>query len=87
METPYTKRELDNHFTNVKELFIEHQRDDQINFGEIKEILRDLTEEVKKTNGRVKALEGYRWFLTGGLSVLSLIMVPILIYLVTNASV
>ena len=83
-DTPYTKRELDSHFTSIKDLFLEHQKDDHDNFGDIKEILKDLTVEVRKTNGRVKALENYRWFLMGGIAVISVLLIPIVIKLATT---
>lgn len=58
--------------------------------GELKQIHKQINEnleeikvEVKKTNGRVRALENWRWFITGGLAILSILIIPILLKLLT----
>lgn len=39
-----------------------------------------------KTNGRVAALERWQSFLQGGLAILTLLVVPVIIYLVTHGN-
>ena len=51
-------------------------KDQRVDISEIKS-------QVQQTNGRVDKLENWRWFITGGISILGLIVVPILIYLFT----
>lgn len=41
-----------------------------------------IHEQVKCTNGRVRALESWRWGLAGGLAVLTVLVIPVLIKLV-----
>jgi len=53
----------------------------------MEDIRRDLVEiklQVKTTNGRVSALENWKWLITGGMSVLTILVVPIVLYLITH---
>lgn len=57
----------------------------------MKETLGEIKEQTKKTNGHVAeaqrdvaSLKQWRAFITGGLSILSLLVVPILLYIVTK---
>lgn len=55
--------------------------------GKISEIHSDIKavlEQTTKTNGRVGRLEQWKGFMQGGLAILSLMVVPVLIYLVTH---
>ena len=45
--------------------------------------LEEIKEQIKISNGRLKNLELWRSFMIGGISVLTLLVVPILLYLVT----
>lgn len=63
VEPTYSKRELDNHFR------------------EIKESLTRIETQTMKTNGRVRALEQWRWFLAGGMGVLVLLLPYIIKYM------
>lgn len=45
---------------------------------EVKKELGALTEQVKKTNGSVINLKMWRAYLTGGIGVLTLLVVPLL---------
>jgi len=52
----------------------------------IKEILREIQEDIKeiktqtqKTNGRVSSLEVWRGFITGGVAILAVLVIPLLI--------
>ena len=38
----------------------------------------EIKEQVKKTNGRVNKLEVWRGFITGGLAIIGLIIIPII---------
>lgn len=44
-----------------------------------KEQLGSIIQRVDKTNGRVQELERWRWFLAGGMAVISLTVLPIVI--------
>lgn len=46
--------------------------------------VKEVLEQTKKTNGRVGRLEQWKGFITGGLAVITVLIVPILIYLVTH---
>ena len=45
----------------------------------VKEKLESIHDQVKTTNGRVQSLERWRSWITGGLAVLTIIMVPVVI--------
>lgn len=58
----------------------------QRNFEEINgrfntqdQTLHKILEQAMKTNGRVSALEGWRGYITGGLTVVVIILVPLLL--------
>ena len=54
----------------------------------IKDISTDVKEvvvQVRATNGRVSRLENWQAFMKGGLAVLSILVVPIVIYVITHA--
>ncbi len=40
-----------------------------------------IENQVKLTNGRVNKLENWRWFIMGGLGILSLLLVPVVVSL------
>lgn len=52
--------------------------------NDIKDKAGETLEQVKKTNGRVSTLENEKYFMRGGLAVISLLVVPILIYIITH---
>lgn len=70
-DQPYNKRELDDKFLNVCTLIGEAKKD-------LHEPLVRIEVQTMKTNGRVNALENWRQWLTGGMAVLSLFIVPFL---------
>jgi len=43
------------------------------------ELLIEIKQECKKTNGRLRALEVWRGFITGGLAVIGAVLIPIII--------
>lgn len=53
---------------------IDHWRD------ETREQLTRIENQVTKTNGRVSALENWRWMVIGALSVITMIVIPLVIY-------
>lgn len=93
---PYSKREIDRittdieqtvkaGFDNIDRVMKQHQKNDQLEHEALRGALERLTEQVKLTNGRVKKLELWKAGLVGATGVLSLIVVPILVYLITTA--
>lgn len=54
---------------------------DQLHTG-LHEKLDSILSEARKTNGRIGKLEQWRSFITGGLAVLSVLVVPVLIYVI-----
>lgn len=70
MNEPYSTRELDAHFEEVKTMI-----------SGIKEDVKIVNTQVMLTNGRVKTLELWRAFLAGAVGVIVTIGLPILGYL------
>lgn len=72
-EQPYSKRELDHYFNDLRERFL----------GEIKEIGKD-TKEIKaqtiKTNGRVTKLEHWRTAVLAAGGIITSIIIPYGVY-------
>lgn len=50
----------------------------------IKETGESTAAQAKLTNGRVSSLESWQSFMKGGLTILTLLAVPIVIYLITH---
>ncbi len=53
----------------------------------IKDIRLDVSDiklKTGKTNGRVSALENWRWFIAGGLSIIVVLLLPIIFLLIAN---
>lgn len=56
-------------------------------FNEIKDIMYRVEEQTKRTNGRVTALERWKYTIIGALTILTTIVVPILgwaLYTIVN---
>lgn len=53
-------------------------------FEAIQEKLELIHKQVQKTNGRVSALENWKWFITGGLAVVTGLLIPIIAFIVRN---
>jgi hypothetical protein len=69
----YSKREIDMCFEQVNS-----------KLDALGGVLSEVHDQVTKTNGRVQVLERWRMFITGGLTVLGLLFVPVLITMVEN---
>lgn len=63
----YSKREIDSHFEQIKDVLRVQD-----------EVLNDIKIETKKTNGRVTEIERWRYMQMGALTVLTTIILPIL---------
>lgn len=53
----------------------------------IKDIKIDVSEikvQTKITNGRVSALENWRWFMIGGLTIISALILPVVFIIIKN---
>lgn len=48
-------------------------------FADVKEALQRIERQTTQTNGRVSALENWKWFISGGLAILSMLFVPVLL--------
>lgn len=72
-EEPYKKREIDDKFNRM----IENQTETNNHLIEIKR-------QVTVTNGRVTKLEQWRWMIIGAFSIVSMIIVPILLFMITS---
>lgn len=78
-ETVDAKHEsMEKEIQEIKEM-VHHLRQTTPHKDDVQEIQRTLTED---TNGRLKKLEGWRMYITGGLSVLCILVVPMLLYVV-----
>ena len=53
-------------------------------FGELQSDVKEILAQVRRTNGRVSSLENWRWFITGGVAVISIIIVPIIVKLISG---
>jgi len=57
-------------------------------FDEFKKFTKEQFENVinrqDKTNGRVRALEKFRWFIAGGMAVITILVIPIVINVVSD---
>ena len=84
MEEQYRNREIDRIFGEIRDMFNEHRADDRKDFGEVKITLLELTKQVSKTNGRVKALELWRMFILGALAVIGFFVTPELVTKILN---
>lgn len=70
--------------SEIKNMFREHQDDDRKNFGEIKDSIQELTVEVRKTNGSVRKLQLWRSYLMGGMTIISAMVLPLLLFIVSQ---
>ena len=76
ISTPYTKRELDEKFEDVR-----------TQFTEVKDTLIEIKIQTQKTNGRVGSLENYKWFLLGMGCIITVLLIPILIALIQSGKI
>lgn len=50
-------------------------------FSELKEDVRIIKEQTLRTNGRVNKLENWRWLLTGGMTIITMLVIPLIVYI------
>lgn len=60
------------------------KREIDVFMQEIRDTLQRIEAQTMKTNGRVSKLEIWRGFITGGLAILSALMVPIVVWAIEN---
>lgn len=77
-QQPYSAREVKHFVDEIKELFAKHADEDEKNLGRINDTLIQLTSEVKKTNGDVQRLKIWKAYTMGGLTIISMVVLPIL---------
>ncbi len=61
--------------------------DDDMTNREIRDALHRIEVQTKLTNGTVKSLLLWRAFITGGLTILSILVVPLFIWFITHKAV
>lgn len=85
MDTPYSTREIEAHFKDISESLarIEGEYKLQLNRieGQNKEQLTRIEVQVLKTNGSVANLKSWKSYITGGLTILTIVIVPAIGYL------
>lgn len=59
------------------------REEDQWRLG-IKTQLNRIETQTIKTNGRVNSLEGWKMYISGGLAVIVVLLIPILIFVATD---
>ena len=72
---PYANREIDEKFSNLDVLIREKHTDVMVAVGEVRV-------QTTLTNGRVRWLEKMIWLAVGGLSVVTILVLPILFSLI-----
>lgn len=73
MEDSYSKREIDIILEGLKT----HIND---GFAPIVSTLGEVKAQTTKTNGRVSAIENWRWMITGGFSIVTFVVIPMVVY-------
>lgn len=76
-EEPYSKRELDHYFTDLREKFL-------ATINGIASDVVEIKDQTKKTNGRVSKLEGWRNFILGMATLFVVVVMPLLGILFEN---
>ena len=74
-EEAYNNRELDTRFVSVEDKM-------DLHFEEVNSILVRIESQTVKTNGRVTNLEFWRWLITGGLMVFTIVILPAVAWLI-----
>lgn len=54
-------------------------------FKDIRTDISEIKTQVIKTNGRVNKLENWKWMLTGGLLIISMMVIPLVIHIFKTA--
>jgi uncharacterized membrane protein YhaH (DUF805 family) len=50
-------------------------------FKDIRDTLEEIKVQTLKTNGRVGRLENWRWLLTGGMAMITMMVIPLIVYI------
>ena len=50
----------------------------------IKQYLREIKDLIKEQNGRIRKLEDFRWFLAGGMGVITIVLIPVAMIVFSN---
>ena len=79
MPPEYTKREIDLKFEVILEKISLNQKTNSFIHSEQNDKLDKILAQTTAHNGRMRTLEQWRWFITGGLTILSILIVPIVL--------
>ena len=63
--------------------YLQQRFDDH--FKEVKDNLVEIKLQVMKTNGRVTSLEKSKYFMLGGLAIVSMLVIPLVVYIFTHS--
>jgi uncharacterized membrane protein YhaH (DUF805 family) len=55
-------------------------------FKDIRSTLEEIKDQTVKTNGRVNRLENWRWLLTGGMTIITALVIPLIVYIWNTSS-
>lgn len=76
-DSDYSNREIDRMFAGLKAFIASSQEQNAATLDRIEA-------QTIRTNGRVSGLENWRWFLIGGMSIISAMVIPMGIYIVIS---
>lgn len=72
-------QEVHSHLANMEQQYSSRELDHY--FKDIRETLGEIKEQTVKTNGRVSRLENWRWLLMGGMSIITAMVIPLIVYI------
>lgn len=77
-EKPYSNREIRQKWEEVSATLKEMKESQAISHAEMKDTQKETLAQVKYTNGRVTELEKWKFFISGGMTVITVIVLPLL---------
>lgn len=84
MEPNYSKRELDDHFDNIRERFVGAIESIDGKVATVDSKVDKVIEQTTKHNGRMSKMEKWMWTLAGGGTVIVALVIPMLTYYIST---